>query len=214
MFLLLCAAGLASGLPNVDTPLRTGNRAPHDAAVVIGIEDYAFVADVPHAAKDAEAFYDLLIYTVGIPSDHVRLMNGGASREQILGSIDTAAEQVGENGTVWVYFAGHGAANSSTGARMLLGDDVRQDPTVFDSRGVGVDELVDHVKGANLRLITDACYGGRGRSGQDIISGMRFAVPSYATGATTNELYWYAAAGDQLAGPLDEVGHGAFTYLA
>ncbi|MBT3223578.1 MAG: hypothetical protein HN348_31290, partial [Proteobacteria bacterium] len=27
-------------------------------------------------------------------------------------------------------------------------------------------------------------------------------------------LYWYAAAGDQLAGPLDEVGHGAFTYLA
>jgi hypothetical protein len=214
MMMLLPLLSTAFALPNIDQPLKTGNRSPNDAAVVVGIEDYAFVGDVPYASRDAAAFYDALVYTVGIPSDRVRLLDRGASKEQILGAVDDAARLV-DDGTVWVYFAGHGAADVSTGARMLLGDDVRQDPKVFDARGVKVDELVTRAasNGGSVRLITDACYGGTGRSGQEVVSGMRFAVPSYAAKPASNQLLWYAAEGDQLAGPLEATEHGAFTYL-
>jgi hypothetical protein len=34
----------AAGVPSVDEPVRTGVSAPADAAVVVGLEDYAFPA--------------------------------------------------------------------------------------------------------------------------------------------------------------------------
>src|SRR5687768_16231294 len=120
---------LALAAPDIDTPLRTGATAPADTAVVIGIEDYAFVPDVPYAQRDAKAFYDLLVYTIGVPSSRVRLLDHGAGKEQIVEAVAAAGAEVGAGGTVWVYFAGHGAADPSTGARLLLGDDVRQDPS-------------------------------------------------------------------------------------
>ena len=51
-------------------------RAPDDAAVVIGIEDYAFLPDVPFAERDAQAVSDLLVYTIGVPADRVRVLSG------------------------------------------------------------------------------------------------------------------------------------------
>ena len=54
MFLGLSGPAPAA-TPTVDVPLRSGASSPRDAAVVIGIEDYAFLPDVPHAASDANA---------------------------------------------------------------------------------------------------------------------------------------------------------------
>lgn len=83
--LLIISLGLGSAsatdAPDILEPLRTGARAPADAAVVIGIENYPFVSDVPHARRDAQAMYNFLVYTRGVPADRVRMFDRGASRE-------------------------------------------------------------------------------------------------------------------------------------
>lgn len=204
--------GAAFALPTFDQPQRSGTRAPGDAAVIIGLEDYAFVPPVPYAKRDAHAVYDLLVYTRGIPTSNVRLLEAGG-REQIVAAVEDAAKLVGPNGTLWVYFAGHGAASAGDGKRLLLGDDVRQDPSAFDARAVSLDEITAIAGTRPVRLLIDACYSGMGRAGAEIAPGKRFAVPSYAQPVTGDQLFWTAASGDQLSGPLDPAQHGAFTYL-
>ena len=199
--------------PSLDEPVRTGRKAEGEAAVVIGLESYPFLGSgVPYAKRDAQAFADFLVYTRGVPMGNVQTMTGG-SREQILAAIDRASAQ---GGTVWVYFAGHGAASPETGDRMLLGDDVRPDPVAFASRGVGVGEIERRIaaSGGSARLVLDTCYTGAGRDGGSIAAGTRFVVPAYAAAPVAAGTQWNAASPDQVSAPIHEAQHGAFTYFA
>ena len=209
---LLLGVAFAGELPSIDAPARTGASTPADAAVVIGLEDYAFISNVPYAQRDADAFADFLIYTRGVPLQRVHRPRGG-SREQILEAVALAAEQVADDGVLWLYFAGHGAASVSTGERMMLGDDVRSDPAVFESRAVKISEVEDAARG-RLMMVLDTCYSGRGRSGADLVAGTRFAVPSYVSRVEGDRAEWAAAGPDELSGPLHATRHGAFTYYA
>ena len=212
---LLAGAAAAAPLPDIDEPLRAGARAPGDTAVVVGIEDYTHIADVPWATRDAQAFYRLLVYTVGVPSARVRLLDQGASHEMIRDALAGAAEQAGADGRVWFYFAGHGAASSRDGERMILGQDVRAEVSAFDSRGLTTAEIetLAGARGSQVVMVLDTCYTGRDRAGSSLVEGGRFVVPSYATRSAPRVVTWTAAGPNELAQPLDSVGHGAFTYF-
>jgi len=194
-------------------PSPTGAHAAADAAVIVGIEDYAFLPDVPYAKRDAQAFADFLLYTRGIPSSHIARV-ATANREKILHAAHTAAEQAGAEGTVWLYFAGHGGASPTTGERMLMGIDVQPDLDTFAARSVGLAELQDVVTGAGASavFVLDTCYTGQGRSGGELLAGKRFAVPAYAAAARPEVVEWSAASANQFSGPLPAARHGAFTY--
>lgn len=209
---LLAVAALAAP-PSIDKPLRSGVSAPNDAAVVVGIESYPFLPDVSHAYRDAEVVHSALVYTVGIPPDRVALLKGG-NREQISAAVRRAADSVGEGGTLWVYFAGHGAADAS-GAPILVGDDARRDPEVFGARSVTLAELTASVSGP-VNVLIDACWAGRSRDGEELMPGVRFAVPVWAgIGAEdpSRVRVWTAASPDQVSGPYSPAEHGLFTYF-
>lgn len=205
-----------AALPDLEEPLRTGASHPTDSAVVVGIEDYFVLPDVPYAQRDAELFYDFAVYTRGIPSDRVTLLTGPVSREKLVAALDAAGKQTRAGGTVFVYFAGHGAASPTTGERLLVGADAQADLDTFQARAVPVAEVRRAVTsgGGSAVLVLDTCYSGRSRSGADVVAGKRFAVPAYATATTPRVVEWTAAGPDQWSGPLDAARHGAFTYLA
>jgi len=207
------AATLAMASP-LDEPLKTGVSTPADAAVVVGIEEYFKLPEVPHATADARLVRDLLIYTRGVPAANVRLLDRGANRETMLAAVGEAAGQAKRGGTVWVYFAGHGAASPDTGERMLLGDDVRTELASFAARSVTVGELKEAAgqHGHRVQLLLDACYTGQTRSGDALMPGARFAVPSYASQPSGKALEWSAASANEFSGPLPGMGHGAFTW--
>ena len=213
--LSLAPAAHSAPMPDIDEPLRAGARAPHDTAVVVGIQDYTHIADVPWATRDAQAFYRLLVYTIGLPAARVRLLDQGASHEMIRDALAEAAAQAGSKGRVWFYFAGHGAASSRDGERMILGQDVRAEVAAFDSRGLTMGELEElaSAHGSQAVMVLDTCYTGRDRSGAALVEGGRFVVPAYATRARPDAVAWTAAGPNELALPLDSVGHGAFTYF-
>ncbi len=210
---LLVASALAAALPSLDAPHRTEARTG-DVAVVVGLEDYAFVSDVPYARHDGTVAGDLFVYTLGVAPERLILLSGGG-REQIQAAVQQAGQQAGPGARVWFYFAGHGAASPSTGKRLLLGDDVRGDAASFDARGVPVEDIVAWASaaGAEPVLLLDTCYTGTGRDGLELLEGARLAVPSYVP-TTSTGVIWTAAGADQTSGPLPGVDHGAFTYFA
>ncbi len=204
------AAALATP-PSIDDPLRSGARADADAALVIGVEDYAFVPDVPYARADAEAVRRWLLYTRGVSQGSIEVVTDG-SREQILAALARTRSRVGAGGTAWVYFAGHGAASTKDGARMLLGVDVMADAEVFSARGVRVDELQGALAGVESVLWLDTCYNGATRTGGALLPNARFAVPSSALAPAAGSVVWTASAPGQASSGWDPAGHGLFTY--
>lgn len=212
----LALAGLAFALPSIDDPLKTGSKSPDDAALIIGIEDYTKLPDVPFARRDAEAFKDWAVYTKGILPSRIRMLNQDAVRELILGAAEDLGSSVRQGGTLWIYYAGHGAADPKTGERMLVGADAQSDERVFQARGVRLQELerLGSAGGGDIAMVIDACYSGVGRGGEDLVAGKRFVVPAYSRVVENNIMEWNAAGPDELSGPLQAAQHGAFTYFA
>jgi hypothetical protein len=206
-------ARVADGVPDVQRELRVGGHGAADAALVVGVEDYFVLPDVPHAVRDAEAFYETLVYTVGVPADHVVKLTGTPSREQIEQGLETAAAAAGAGGTLWVYFAGHGAADPVDGARLLLGADVQPDVRSLGARGVPVAALSGtKTQAARTLVVADTCYAGVGRDGADLLPGKRFAVPAWAL-PTASATVWTATAANELSGPYAPAAQGLFTYF-
>ena len=53
--LSLSAPALAARPPSIDQPLETGDRARKDTAVLISMEDYSFLPDLPGVKADTDA---------------------------------------------------------------------------------------------------------------------------------------------------------------
>jgi len=211
---ILLTAVTSQASPSVDAPLRAGMESPLDAAVVVGLEDYAFVPDVPMAHRDASAFRDWLVFTRGVPANQVQLLTEG-NREQIVDALATAAGQVQADGILWFYFAGHGAVSTTTGSPLLLGDDARGEGSVFDRRGVTLTEIAKAAgsgRQARLVAVVDACNAGLGRDGAELIPGMRWAIPVAEPPSPARTTLWMGAWGNQFARPYDAAQHGLFTY--
>jgi len=199
--------------PKIDAPIETGVRRSVDAAVVVGNEVYAYLPKVDFAERDAEVAYQTFLDTRGLLPENVGHLTG-ANRDQILDAVKRANAQVMDGGTVWVYFAGHGAASPSTGELMLVGDDAKQEPDVFASRSLSVGEIADAVE-APVVFVLDTCYAGFSRSGEQLIPGTRFAVPpNVEFGRPWPVTLWTAAGPDQISGPYGAARHGLFTYFA
>ncbi len=217
MSFAMSALSLALGargapLPSVDQPVKTGIHTPEDAAVVIGIESYFVLPPVSHAERDARAFSSFLLDSRGVEAARLRELVGTPNKVQIVRAVEEAGELVGPGGTVWVYFAGHGAASPSTGERVLLPADTQTDLATFESYSVSLAELRAAATrtGATALFVLDTCYTGVDRSGAGILD-KRFAVPAWAAPPSrTGE--WTAAEANQWSGPLPEARHGAFTY--
>lgn len=207
-------ATLAWALPAIDPPVATEARHPADAAVVIGIEDYFLLPDVPHATADAGAFEGFLRTTRGLPGDRIRVLGRGANREQILDAVGTLGQQVGAGGTLWVYYAGHGAADPESGERILLGADAQADTVSFRARAVALSELetLATAGGGHGLFVLDTCYSGRARGGADLVEGKRFAVPDYAGAPAPGVTRWTAAGPSEWSSSLPGTDHGAFTW--
>jgi len=196
--------------------LVTGVQSTDDYGVVIGLESYPFLngMDVAYAHRDAEAFRSLLIYTFGSPPDRVELLRDG-SRSKIEKALAAAGERTGQDGTVWVYFSGHGAASSDDDERLLLGDAVRQDPTLFEEEAVRLDtvQALAGAGGARVIVVVDACYTGVGRDGEPLAPGAKY-VPHSVLETRKGAMVWTGASSNEVANPLHPARHSAFTYFA
>jgi uncharacterized caspase-like protein len=197
---------VAHAVPSVDEPWRSGH-AGAGAAVVVGVEDYAFLPDVPYAGRDAATMADVFTQALGLGAERVEVLRT-ANREQLLDAA-AHARSAAAGGPVYVYFAGHGAT-APDGGLLVVGDDAKADAAVFVARSVAVDEL-RAAAGPDAVVWLDTCWAGVGRGGEALIPGARFAVPVYALEGS-GEL-WTAASPSEVSLPYAPARHGLFTYF-
>ncbi len=208
-------SGAQTAWPDLSAPPPSENTGASDAALIIGIEDYLLVDDVPGAVANADDWYRYLKQTRGLTlGSAVVLRNHEATRESILREARDAAGRVRNGGTMWLVFIGHGAPSKDGQDGLLLGADVRQTAESVYARGVSQDELLDAMQGnqADTILILDTCFSGKGTGGSALVSGLQPLVPQYAV-QRPRALLLSAGRGDQFAGPLPGVARPAFSYL-
>ncbi|MEZ4682099.1 MAG: caspase family protein [Caldilineaceae bacterium] len=140
-------------------PEYTGSRA-----LVIGINSYQHVSPLFYAVNDAEAVADSLKSNFDFSEANVvTLLEEGATKQQILRCFCSfAADDIGPNERILIFFAGHGYTRS--GSRREAGFLVPHDGNPQDlSTLIRWDELTrgaELIPAKHVLFIMDACYGG------------------------------------------------------
>ena len=199
--------------PNVRDPIVTKARNAKDAVLVIGNEAYLRLPQVTWAGNDAQAFEGWARRTHGVPSFRTRVL-ANTSRKRILKEANRVAYRVRRGGTLWVYYAGHGAVNDR-GERMLLGTDSR--PDTLDRTGVRLSELVRKLersrRARRVVLVLDTSFGNSDRDGFVLVPGREVQVDEgYAAVETARTVVWSATSGAEAAVPFVAAKHGLFTW--
>ncbi len=122
---------------------------------------------------------------------------------------------VEKDGSVFVYYSGHGAPNPKTGDAYLVPYD--GDPTFLESTGYPLKRLysaLDKLPAKDVTVVLDSCFSGAG--GRSVLAkGAKPMVlsienPVLASGKT---VVLAASADNQISSAYEEKGHGLLTYF-
>ncbi len=119
--LWLSAVAGASPWPDLGRAPQGGTAAGRkDAAVLVGIEDYVHLSDVPGAAQTVGEWEQWLSRTRGLASSHIHVLTDkNANATAIRAAVDAASAEVQAGGRVWLVFVGH-TSLTATGADAVL----------------------------------------------------------------------------------------------
>ncbi len=200
--------------PDVSATTPIKKDGGKDVALIVAIEDYAFLPDVPGAVKNAEDWRRFLEGNLGIKSVYT-LYDRKASQEEILRFADKAAAEVGQGGRIWFVFVGHGAP-SVQGEGMLVGMDAQQTVDSLQSRSARQADVVANLKkglASNIVLVVDACFSGQDSSGALLARGSQPVIPVNNPMVPAGVTVLSAARSNEFAGALPDSERPAFSYL-
>lgn len=202
------------GWPEVATPEGVVAEGASDAALIVAIEDYGELPDIPGAVANGSNWFRFLSETEHLPVDHIHfLQNRLATRETILASAKEAAAAV-HGGKLWVIFIGHGAPAREGNQGVLVGADALQSAASLYARSISQGDLDDalHTDGGKTVMILDACFSGRSGTGAPLANGLQPVLLTTHLPSAQRTLL-AAGAADQFAGPLVGSARPAFSYL-
>lgn len=207
----------AARWPSLTAPSTAQGGGERDAAVIVGVEDYAFVADVPGAAQNAVDWAVYFHKTRKVPLGRIKLLtNKDGTKEKLRAALQDAARQVKPGGTLWFVFIGHGAASKDGTDGILVGSDADQDAISIYARSLARAEatkLLARGRQGHTVMVLDTCFSGRTSSDAALASGLQPLVPVRKQRAQRTTTVFAAGASDQLAGPLPGAERPAFSYL-
>ncbi len=187
-----------------------------DAVVIVAIEDYLLVPDVPGARQNAEDWFQWFSKSRKTPLRNIILLRDtDATDAAIRDAANKASKLAGRRGTVWFVFIGHGAPSKDQKDGLLVGADAQQSAVGLYSRSVPRGEILTALKkGKQARtvVVMDACFSGRGGDGGALASGLQPLIPVENTPSKGVTIF-SAGKADQFAGPLPGAERPAFSYL-
>ena len=212
------AAPAAAAIAKVDVDSLPSGRSPANPdafAVVIGVEKYRQegVPVVDYAARDARTIAAYL-GVMGFDAKNVAVLTdaqaGKVDFDKYFGKW--LRNRVGPKSRVFVYYAGHGAPNPTTGAGYLM--PYEADPSYLDETAYPVTRLyaeLAKLPTKDVTVVLDACFSGQGERSL-IAKGTRPLVPVQAARGPENAAVIAAASGSQISASDHEARHGLLTY--
>ena len=159
--------------PEISKPLPPSYDGRGDSALIISIEDYDKIPDIPNAGQNATDWYTWLIETKGLSSSRVHLIeNEFATKENILETTKKVSKHALAGGKVWYIFIGYGAISSNGSDRILIGSDTRPTIQSLYSRGISQREIVTILESGHQKetiSVIDAVFDGADSNGDQIV---------------------------------------------
>lgn len=210
------AAPAAAPGVNVDLPpASTVKQDPDAYAVVIGIEKYrqSGIPSVDFAARDARTMHAYLTGAMGFdPKNAVLLTDERASKTDLEKHLGTwLKNRVGPKSRVFIFYAGHGAPNPTTGAGYLM--PYEADPSYLDDTAYPLAKLyasLDALPTKDVTVVLDACFSGQGPRSL-LAKGARPLVVASEQKGPARAAVIAAAASNQISLSDPEARHGLLT---
>lgn len=204
--------------PDLSSPPQAvdAQATQRDAAVIVGIEDYGFVDDIPGAQINAADWFRFLTTTVGIPASRVHLLtNYEATKDEIERHVAQASAEAQSGGRVWFVFIGHGVPAAGGAGAWLVGYDAQRTPQSVEARSVAQSQIVATLEtsAAQPIVLLDACFNGKTSSGDSLLGEGLQDLAFAELSAGKSAIVLTASQHDQYAGPLPGKKRPAFSYL-
>jgi|GEM_PF-401579 len=199
-------------------PTAKATRKKNAYAIVIGIEQYREkLPRADFAARDAALMGEYLTKALGYPEENVVVqVNERATGKDLEKYFEHwLPNNVEKDGSVFVYYSGHGAPNPKTSDAYLVPYD--GDPTFIESTGYPLKRLyaaLEKLPAKDITVVLDSCFSGAG--GRSVLArGAKPMVLSVenAIVAGGKTVVLSASAGDQISSAYQEQGHGLLTYF-
>ena len=201
-----------------DFPSAKAQGRKNAYAIIIGIEQYRQqLPAAEFAVHDAQTMADYLIKVLGYSEENVvTLLNDHAAKSDFEKYFEKwLPNHVEKNGTVFIYYSGHGAPNPKNKDAYLVPYD--GDPSFIDQTGYSLKRMYDalgKLPAKEVIVALDSCFSGAG--GRSVLAkGARPLVMNLqnAFSLSQNMIILSAASGDQISATYGEKGHGLFTYF-
>lgn len=211
----------ASGAPaprvsDVDHPPKTRAPARKGAyAVLVGIEKYRDLPAVDFAAHDAQTLKRYLVESMGFQEENVIVLTDArATRSDLDAYLKTwLKNNVEPEGSVFVFFAGHGSPDPTTGEAYLVPFD--GNPSFLKDTAYPLKKLYDDLSrlpSKDVFVLLDSCFSGAG--GRSVIAkGTRPLVAKTDEAIPAGLVVLTAASGEQISSSYAEKSHGLLTYF-
>ena len=187
-------------------------------AIVIGIEKYRQnLPKADYAVNDARIMAEYLTKVMGYPEENiVTLINDRALKSDMEKYFEKwLSNNVEKEGTVFVYYSGHGAPNPNTGDAYLVPYD--GDPSFIEQTGYSLKRLyknLNKLPAKEIVVVLDSCFSGAG--GRSVLAkGARPLVMNMDKQVFHSDriAILSASSGGQISSTHEEKGHGLFTYF-
>lgn len=210
------SSGNRTRLSDVDlNPAVTKNVADNTFAVIISNEEYSEVENVKFALNDGKILSDYFEKTLGIPKNNIKYVPNATlnnMRKQI-NWLKQIADAFGKDAKVIFYYSGHGIPDEkSKNAYLMPVDGYHSDMTT----NLSVNSLYEDLSSLNVAQVTvfmDACFSGSQRGDNMLVAARGVKIKSKANAPKGKLIVFSAAQGDETAYPLENEGHGMFTYF-
>ena len=199
-------------------PLVMAKLKKNAYAIVIGVEKYRQkLPKADYADNDARIMAEYLTKVMGYPEENiVTLINDRALKSDMEKYFEKwLSNNVEKEGTVFVYYSGHGAPNPNTGDAYLVPYD--GDPSFIEQTGYSLKRLyknLNKLPAKEIVVVLDSCFSGAG--GRSVLAkGARPLVMNMDKQVFHSDriAILSASSGGQISSTHEEKGHGLFTYF-
>lgn len=149
-----------------ELPAIKAKQNKNSYAIVIGIENYRQkLPKADYAVADAQTMTEYLTKVMGYPEENVvTLLNDRALKSDMEKYFEKwLSNNVEKDGTVFIYYSGHGAPNPKTGDAYIVPYD--GDPSFIDQTGYSLKRLYENLNKLQAKEIIvalDSCFSGAG----------------------------------------------------
>jgi len=201
-----------------ELPVMQAKSNKNAYAIVIGVEKYRQnLPKADFADNDARIMAEYLTKVMGYPEENiVTLINDRALKSDMEKYFEKwLSNNVEKEGSVFVYYSGHGAPNPNTGDAYLVPYD--GDPSFIDQTGYSLKRLyknLNELPAREIIVVLDSCFSGAG--GRSVLAkGARPLVMNMDKQVFHSDriAILSASSGGQISSTHEEKGHGLFTYF-